>query len=163
MIDTNKPLARQTGLVIQELPDETLIYDLDGNKAHCLNQSAALVWKFCDGKRSVSDIVREFAAQGPGEVSDDFVWLAIDQLTEKKLLQGEIVRKFQGHSRRQVIKTIGLASTVLLPVIASLVAPSTAFGSVSCACTSPATCATLSCPSVSTCNTMGVCAPNTTP
>jgi hypothetical protein len=164
MSETNKPLARQTGVVVQDMPDEVLIYDLDLNKAHCLNRSAALVWRSCDGNRSVADIVKEFQAEGVGEVSEDFVWLAVDQLTEKGLLQNEVPPRFRGQSRRQMIKTIGLASTVLLPVIASLVAPQNALGSISCACTSPGACATRSnCPSVTTCNTTGICAPNAAP
>ncbi len=161
MNNPNNPMARQKGLVVQEMPDEVLIYDLDSNKAHCLNQSAALVWKSCDGNNSVNDIVREFENNGGGKVTEDLVWLAIDQLNEKGLLQGEIASRFQGQSRRQVIKTIGLASMVALPVIASLVAPQNALGSVSCACTAPAACATLGqfCPSVTICNGSGVCAP----
>ncbi len=48
------PVARHKNLIVKELPDETLIYDLDSDKAHCLNQTAALVWKNCDGTRSAS-------------------------------------------------------------------------------------------------------------
>jgi len=51
-------MARQNGIVVQEMPDEVLVYDLDSNKAHCLNQSAALVWKSCDGTNTVGDIVK---------------------------------------------------------------------------------------------------------
>ena len=58
----SNPKARQHGLVIQEMPDEVLVYDLDTNKAHCLNRSAALVWRSCDGNNTVADIVREFEA-----------------------------------------------------------------------------------------------------
>ncbi len=47
------PIARKEGLVIQEMPEEVLVYDLDTNKAHCLNQTAAFVWKSCDGKNSI--------------------------------------------------------------------------------------------------------------
>jgi hypothetical protein len=160
MNNPNNPLARQKGLVVQEMPDEVLVYDLDSNKAHCLNQSAALVWKSCDGNNSVADIMREFETNGGGKVSEDLVWLAIDQLNEKGLLEGEIAPRFQGQSRRQVIKTIGLASMVALPVIASLVAPQNALGSISCACTAPGTCAQLTaCPSTTNCNQNGVCAP----
>jgi hypothetical protein len=160
MNNPNNPLARQKGLVVQEMPDEVLVYDLDSNKAHCLNQSAALVWKSCDGNNSVADIMREFETNGGGKVSEDLVWLAIDQLNEKGLLEGEIAPRFQGQSRRQVIKTIGLASMVALPVIASLVAPQNALGSISCACTSAQTCAPLTaCPSTTNCNPNGVCAP----
>ena len=39
------PRAHTDGLVIKELPNETLVYDLKTDEAHCLNQTAALVWK----------------------------------------------------------------------------------------------------------------------
>lgn len=148
-------MARQNGIVVQEMPDEVLVYDLDSNKAHCLNQSAALVWKSCDGTNTVGDIVKQF----DGKVTEDFVWLAIDQLNENGLLQNEVAPRFQGQSRRQVLKTIGLASMVALPVIASLVAPSNALGAVSCTCTTNASCAGRACPSTTTCNQSSLCAP----
>jgi hypothetical protein len=160
MKNQNNPTARQQGLVVQELPDETLVYDIDSNKAHCLNRSAAFVWRSCDGSNSVADIVNQFELNGGGKVTEDFVWLAIDQLNDNNLLEAGVPLRFQGQSRRQVLKTIGLASVAALPVIASLVAPPSALGSVSCACQSPAECANRTgCPSIVFCNTGGVCAP----
>lgn len=159
MNNPNNPIARQNGLVVQEMPDEVLVYDLDTNKAHCLNGSAALVWKSCDGSNSVADIVKSFESNGGGKVTEDFVWLAIDQLNENNLLEGKVAPRFAGQSRRQVLKTIGLASMVALPVIASLVAPQNALGSVSCACVASADCVPqTACPSM-TCNTSGQCRP----
>ena len=162
-MNPQNPLARHSGLVVQEMPDEVLVYDLDTNKAHCLNQSAALVWRSCDGKNSVADIVREFESTGAGSVSEDFVWLAIDQLTENGLLENSVSPRFKGQSRRQVLKTIGLASVVALPVIASLVAPQRALGAISCQCTSAANCAGTTCASTTFCNQMGLCAPDPRP
>jgi Coenzyme PQQ synthesis protein D (PqqD) len=160
MNNPNNPMARQNGLVVQEMPDEVLVYDLDTNKAHCLNGSAALVWKSCDGSNTVADIVKSFESNGSGKVTEDFVWLAIDQLNENNLLEGKLAPRFAGQSRRQVLKTIGLASMVALPVIASLVAPQNALGAVSCACTDPGQmtqCQTMAgCPST-TCNANGQC------
>ena len=147
-------MARQNGLVVQEMPDEVLVYDLNSNKAHCLNQSAAFVWKSCDGNNSVEDIVRQFESNGRGKVTEDFVWLAIDQLNENGLLDGEVAPRFAGQSRRQVLKTIGLASMVAVPVIASLVAPQKALGAASC------TCAGVPCPATgcpTTVCTAGLC------
>ncbi len=159
MNNPNNPIARQNGLVVQEMPDEVLVYDLDTNKAHCLNGSAALVWKSCDGNNSVADIVKQFESNGNGKVTEDFVWLAIDQLSDNNLLEGKVAPRFAGQSRRQVLKTIGLASMVALPVIASLVAPQNALGSVSCACTDPGQmtqCQTMAgCPQ--TCSANGQC------
>jgi hypothetical protein len=151
------PMARQKGLVVQEMPDEVLVYDLDSNKAHCLNQSAAFVWKSCDGSNSVGDIVREFETNGNGKVTEDFVWLAIDQLGENGLLENNVTPRFAGQSRRQVLKTIGLASMVALPVIASLVAPQKALGAASCTCAGgPLTCPAAGCPTT-VCNGANVC------
>lgn len=152
------PVARQKDLVVQEMPDEVLVYDMRTNKAHCLNPSAAFVWRACNGGNSVEDIVKEFESTGRGKVTEDFVWLAIDQLDENSLLENEIVPRFAGQSRRQVIKTIGLASMVAVPVIASLVAPQNALAAGSCTCVNPAGCAGTSCPSTTNCNSVGQCA-----
>jgi len=153
-------MARNNGLVIQEMPDEVLVYDLDTNKAHCLNQSAAFVWRSCDGKNSVGDIVKQFEANGNGKVTEDFVWLAIDQLNENGLLQNAVAPRFAGESRRQVLKKIGFASMVALPIIASLTAPKNALGAVSCRCQSAADCAVQNgCASSNNCNANSLCAP----
>jgi len=130
MNNSQFPVARKSGLVIQEVPDELLVYDLDNNKAHCLNKTAALVWKSCDGSNSVADIARIIEKQAAADAPDDLVWLAIDQLSENNLLEKELRANF-GTSRREAIKKIGMATMIGLPIIASLVSPGSAFGNVS--------------------------------
>jgi hypothetical protein len=126
MSNSQSPTARVEGLVIQEMPDEVLVYDLDTHKAHCLNQTAALVWKSCDGKNSVTDIKNKLEKEFKTTVPEDMVWLAIDQLSKDKLLEKEIETKISGLSRREVIKKIGFASMVALPVVAMLSFPQSA-------------------------------------
>jgi len=160
------PVARKNGLVIQETPDEVLVYDLDANKAHCLNETSAFVWKSCTGGNSVADIVREFESTTGKSVNDDLVWLAIDQLGDNGLLEAGMTARFAGQSRRDVIKKIGLASMVALPVVASLVAPPNALAVGSCACLNPGSCSNSpnGCTSMSVCNmTNNVCAPEAAP
>lgn len=159
MKNPQNPVARKTGLVIQEVPEEVLVYDMETNKAHCLNKSAALVWQSCDGSRSVSEIADHVGIVSGEKVTDDFVWLAIDQLNTNDLLEKEIAADFRGMSRRDVIKRIGLTSMVALPVIASLVAPPTALAVGSCSCIDLADCTGTACPSTILCNTDGFCAP----
>ena len=160
MNTSQRPIARKAGLVIQEVPDEVLVYDLETNKAHCLNQSAAMVWRSCDGNKTISEIAELVGAQAGGKVTEDFVWLAIDQLSQKRLLEKEISVSFEGQSRRDALKKIGLATMVAVPVIASLVAPQSALAAASCACVTPGDCATqTSCPSTVNCNGAGICAP----
>lgn len=126
MNNPQKPVARQTGLVIQEMPDEILVFDLETDKAHCLNQTAAFVWKSCDGNNSVAEIARLFGDESGKVVSEDLVWLAIDQLNENNLLAEQVKADFKNQTRREVIKKIGLAAVIALPIVSSLVAPTAA-------------------------------------
>lgn len=154
------PVARKEGLVIQETTDEVLVYDLTSNKAHCLNQTAAFVWKSCDGSNSVTEITQLFEKEAGAPVHEDLIWLAIDQLSEKNLLESRAAMSFAGRSRREVIKKIGLATVVALPLVASLTAPTSALASTSCACVGPTDCSPQTgCPSRTNCNGSGVCAP----
>ncbi len=52
------PNARREDLVIREMPQELLVYDLGSDKAHCLNRTVAAVWKHCDGKTTVDEAAR---------------------------------------------------------------------------------------------------------
>ena len=126
MQNLQKPVARHEGLVVQEMPDEVLVYDLNTNKAHCLNKSAAAVWKNCDGSNSISDIAAILKNEFKTQVSDDFVWLAIDQLGKDELLEQKLTAPANGLTRREAMRRVALASLVALPVVASLTAPTAA-------------------------------------
>ena len=158
MKNSQIPVARKEGLVIQETADEVLVYDLNSNKAHCLNQTAAFIWKSCDGNNSITDISVLFENEVGSTVHEDMIWLAIDQLNDKKLLETSIKSDFAGRSRREVIKKIGLATVVALPLIASLTAPTSVLASTSCACVVPGDCLPQApmCGGV-TCNPFGRC------
>jgi hypothetical protein len=160
MKSSQVPVARKEGLVIQETTEEVLVYDLTSNKAHCLNQTAAFVWKSCNGNNSIPEITRLFEKEVGSAVEEDLIWLAVDQLNEKNLLEAELASNLAGRSRREVIKKIGLATVVALPIVASLTAPTSALASTSCACVNPGACLTqTTCPSTSNCNSSGICAP----
>jgi len=51
-----KPAVRRSGLVVRELADETVVYDLDRHQAHCLNRTAAIVFRGADGTRSLDEL-----------------------------------------------------------------------------------------------------------
>jgi hypothetical protein len=145
------PKARREGLVVQELSGEVLVYDRDSNKAHCLNSTAALVWQYCDGETSVSQIARAIEGKINAPVDEDIVWLGVEQLNKSKLLRERAA--VPGHksrlSRRDVMKRIGLAAAVSLPVVTSIMAP-TAAQAANClpsgsGCTSSAQCCSTIC------------------
>ncbi len=126
MNNLQMPVARKENLVIQEMPDEVLVYDLDTNKAHCLNQTAAFVWRACDGTKSVNQINALMEKEFGENVSEEMVWLAIDLLEKDNLLEQAVKTNFNGLSRREVIKKVGLTTVVALPVVAMLSFPKSA-------------------------------------
>lgn len=122
------PRARQSALVVQELAEDLLVYDQDRFKAHCLNRTAALVWKHCDGQKTTREIALALEAEVGAPVAEEMVWLALGQL-EKSSLLAERVRLPVGQagiSRREVIRRVGIAAAVALPVVTSIVAPKAA-------------------------------------
>ena len=74
-------LARREDLVVQEMPDEILVYDLTRHKAHCLNQTAAFVWNHCDGLTTAAGIAGLMEKEWDKPVGEDVVWIALDQLS----------------------------------------------------------------------------------
>lgn len=119
------PEARREGLVVQELSGEVLVYDRERNKAHCLNSTAALVWKHCDGKTPVSRIARAIEGEINMPVDEDMIWIGVEQLGKSNLLRerATLPSHAAGLSRREVIKRVGLAAAVALPVVTSIIAP----------------------------------------
>ena len=119
------PRARKDGLIVQNLPDETLVYDLERDRAHCLNQTAAFVWRHCDGRANAKEIARALRDKVKQPVDEKLVWLAIDQLGRNHLLTETpaLPRHVTGLSRREVMRALGLTAAVAIPVVASIVAP----------------------------------------
>ncbi len=118
------PKARREQLIIKELPDEVLVYDLERDKAHCLNNTAALVWQSCDGKRTVTELREQMEENTGTPVPEEMIWLALDQLETFRLLDEAPEKAFQltGMSRRNLVKRIGFAA-LAVPVIISISAP----------------------------------------
>ena len=105
----NVPKSRQQNIVVQEVNGELLIYDLNLNKALCLNRPSALIWEACDGERSISEITKIVGEKLKTEINEDFTWLALDKLKKENLMVNpeEITQNFNGLTRREVIRRIG--------------------------------------------------------
>jgi hypothetical protein len=117
------PKARQDRLLVEELHEETLVYDLDRNEASCLNQAAAFVWKHCDGKRTVAELARLLSEKMGATLGEDVVLHALAQLREHHLLAEPAGEKaVDDLSRREFLK-LGVAASVL-PLVTSVIAPS---------------------------------------
>lgn len=142
------PQSRSEQLVVQRMDDETLVYDLDRHKAHCLNRAASAVWSRCDGTTTIAEMAEILNRDLSIPADEGVVLLALSQLEKAKLLDGPVQKPFQGTipARREVIKRMGLigGAAMLLPVITSIVAP-TAVSAATClpagsSCTTSAEC-----------------------
>ena len=116
------PLARSTDIVVQELGEEILIYDLNTHKAYNLNETSGTVYRACDGRTTFDEL--KLGTKLP----DEIIFLALDELRRENLLEESQTYSspFGGMSRREAIRRVGLASMIALPVISSLIAPTAA-------------------------------------
>ena len=133
---TLQPRARTEGLVINDLTDEVLVYDLKRDKAHCLNQTAAAVWKLCDGQRTAAQIAVKLSRQSADDsrqeselvkdhvMTEQMVWVALEQLGRDHLLEERMKwpAAIPHLSRREVMR-LGLGAAIAVPIIVSISAP----------------------------------------
>lgn len=126
-----RPVARTLGFITEEVDGELLLYDAQRDVACRLNQSAAIVWRASNGRRSVSDLVGELAAE-LGELADeDMVMVALDDLCEHGLIESGYSPR-EAHaarlSRRRFIRRVGVvgAAAMSVPVVHSMVVPTPA-------------------------------------
>ena len=127
-----RPFAKRNGLSAEQFDDELIVYDQNRNRGHCLNRTAALVWRHADGQRTIADLVEVLRAELDPVADDHLVWHTLDCLNAAHLLESPQPRSVDDMraARRQFISKIGLigVATLLLPVVSSVVAPSAAQG-----------------------------------
>lgn len=121
------PKVRNENIIVQELLDETLLYDMKVDKVYCLNHSLSAVYHACDGKKSLPELQTIVSEKLQTSITNEFILLSLKQLDEKDLLAESDKLNEQinlaGMSRRQLVKNAGLATIIALPLISSLVAP----------------------------------------
>lgn len=129
-----KPRAK-SGFLSEPLDDELILYDQSRDRGHCLNRTAALVWRLSDGEHSIADMAAILRTELDPAADENLVWHTLDHLNAVHLLEGPSPRSIDEMraSRREFIAKIGLVgvASLLLPVVTSVAAP-TAAGTMSC-------------------------------
>ncbi len=121
-----KANSRTNDIIIQNIGDETLVYDLKTNKALSLNETVTKVWELLDGQRTADDISEII------NIPSDLVLLTIDELQRNNLLQEKVETGLATDkvSRRKMMMRFASAA-VALPIIIGIAAP-TAISAQSC-------------------------------
>ena len=123
----NLPIARTRDLIIEEAADEVLVYDLNTDKAHCLNRMSALIWKNCDGEKTASEIAAILEHELKTPISAKVVTFGLEELAGYGLLQEDgSAPPLVPVSRRRLIQQLGLTAVIALPLILSISAPAAA-------------------------------------
>jgi Coenzyme PQQ synthesis protein D (PqqD) len=122
-----RPDARQEWLLLEELGDELVVYDVQRHRAHQLNRTAALVWRSCDGHKTVAELRKILQTQLDPAIDEAIVWQALDKLHKARLLREPVPRPAGTSSmtRRQALRKLGrtAALALLVPAVTSITAP----------------------------------------
>ena len=118
------PLARTKNLVVQDVANESLVYDESSHEAHCLNKSAALVWRHCDGRTTVDEMVAILHRSLGTPTDPAVVELALEQLQTAGLVNERVV-SFTGQpnmARRRLLSRLSVAgmAMALAPLVTSI-------------------------------------------
>jgi hypothetical protein len=120
------PQARTDQLVVEEVFDELVVYDLKRNQVHSLNSTAALVWQHCDGRTTYADVITLLQRKLDVPPEEELLRYTLERLQKAHLLESKVMaaNPIYGDriTRRQALRTMGVA-VALLPVVTSIVAP----------------------------------------
>lgn len=119
------PVARSEGLIKREVDGELLVYDLERDKAHCLNDSAARIWEYCDGGRSVPQITKLLESDLRVSMDESIVWHTLARLEKSHLLEDAVIPAhiIAEAGRREAIRKLGVVSLIAVPAITSMLIP----------------------------------------
>jgi hypothetical protein len=111
-------------LCVQPVADEVLIYDQRSRHIRRLNRTAALIWRHCDGRRSIRDLTELARSElNAPQLKENVVQRAVDRLDKSGLLV-----EAPAHTRRAAprIRRAGRGRQFAgahMPVVASFLAP----------------------------------------
>lgn len=115
--DASAPAARPLDAFgIERVGDEFVLFDVELNRYHTLNELAFAVWRRCDGDRRVAALAQEMS------VRIDVVEAAIQQLGEAGLFLEPEDGFASSMHRRRMLKLVaaGAVGSIGIPVVASI-------------------------------------------
>jgi hypothetical protein len=135
MAENNKavgkhPKARSENLLVEEVAGELLIYDVNNNRAHCLSESAAAIWRHCNGSRSITMLAKHlFPSLAPSD-AEQLVGVGVERLRRRRLVESSVTAPSVDLSKRQMLKKVAIlaaAAGIVAPLVSTVVAPTAAY------------------------------------
>jgi len=116
------PKARSNDLLFEDVGSELVAYDTHNHKVHSLNPTAALVWKSCDGQKTMAQLAQTLAQELSIPINEDLVWATLAELDKADLL----IKSSSIEQRMTRRQSFGWMAATLLPAVVTLVAPTLA-------------------------------------
>jgi hypothetical protein len=122
--DKGLPVAREDGLLVEPVGEETVVYDTKTREAHCLSPLSAVVFANCDGDTTI-DQLASLASERLGQpVEVAGVLDALAQLEERELMAVPAKRRGDLTRREMLRKSAAVAGgAAMAPLITSVSAP----------------------------------------
>jgi hypothetical protein len=88
MPDLRLAPVHRAGVYFEQIDNEAVVYGRTGRRAIHLNETATVVWKLCDGERTVADIAVLLAREYPESVDEiaDSVSRAVDEMVAARMM-----------------------------------------------------------------------------
>ncbi|HQP88449.1 MAG TPA: PqqD family peptide modification chaperone [Thermoanaerobaculia bacterium] len=130
-----RPVAKTEEVLSTRLSSgEIVVFDRKSNRAHALNPAAAAIWHGCDGQRTVGDLAELLSRETGTEPDPEVVRHSLAELERLELLErpaggpryGDLVTRREAFVRAG---TRAAAAAAALPIIATVLAPTSASAS----------------------------------
>lgn len=118
-----KPKAYEN-LLFQEVGGETLVYDLQRHRAHCLDKLASLLLEAADGSRDPAELAATVSLRLGREVAVEVAEVGLERLARAQLVSWEVPESISspGPDRRKALRRLALAG-LALPSVLTLASP----------------------------------------
>lgn len=129
IFDSSKRLihpARAADVLVEEVGDETVVYDLKTKEAHCLKPLAAFAFAHADGKRTLDELVQLAQRTLTPAPSATEVSAVVAELERSSLLDVPQLSVQHGTSRREMLRNTamaGAAATISGAFVTTVAAP----------------------------------------
>jgi Coenzyme PQQ synthesis protein D (PqqD) len=111
---------KQRKLIARKIGDELLLFDEETNTAHCLNGIAGDLWMACEREGSAVEVTEVLCPRWP-DIEEEVVAASLSKLAAASLLEETTAQENISQGRRQLIRKLGFAAAVALPIVVTSV------------------------------------------
>ena len=124
-VDSLKP--KRKDVLSRQIGNELVVYDTETHQAHCLDKTAAMIWRACDGTTTVIRLVGNVQKRVPQFDRASLLAGLVELQKAGLLTPGSFPDEETGsRSRREIIREVAKAAALALPAIVSILVPTPA-------------------------------------